>query len=378
MKIAIVANKVNQILNFRLGLIKGLIGEGHEIYIFSHNDKKFSYEDANTELKKLEDLGCKFESVEFSNHSKNPFSDLQYMITLRKLYKKNKIDFALHFTIKPNIFGTLATVRLKTKPINNVTGLGYSFLKENLTNKLIKLLYKISFRFSYKVFFQNYDDRDLFLENKLVNKDIVDRLPGSGMDIEEYYPMEKNEEYEGIRFLFIGRLSYAKGAEIYIKAAKKIKEKYENIEFKMIGQIYEEDKNSLTKEYIMNFNNKNIINYCGVSSDIRQQIRNVDCVILPSYYREGVPRSLIESASMGKPIITTDNVGCRDIVEDGYNGFLCKPKSVESLVEQIEKFLKLTQEKRDDLGKNGRTKVEKEFDEKIVIEKYLNEMGRDV
>ena len=212
------------------------------------------------------------------------------------------------------------------------------------------------------------------VDQKLVKKDIVDRLPGSGMDIEEYKPMEKTENYEGMRFLFVGRLSHPKGAKYYIEAAEALKKKYKDLEFQMIGQIEEEDKNSLKKNYVLEKHEEEIIKYLGTSSDVRQQVRNVDAVVLPTYYREGVPRSLIEAASMALPIITTDNVGCRDIVKDGYNGFLCQPKDVESLIQKIEDFLKLSLKEREALGKNGRIKVEREFDERIVLEKYLKEL----
>jgi len=320
------------------------------------------------------ELGCSFEEIVFCNHIKNPLKDIEYMFNLKKLYKKHKIDFSLNFTIKPNIYGTLASKLAGVRSINNVTGLGYAFLDKSLINKIIKILYKISFRFANKVFFQNFDDMNLFLDQKLVKKDIVDRLPGSGMDIEEYKPMEKTENYEGMRFLFVGRLSHPKGAKYYIEAAEALKKKYKDLEFQMIGQIEEEDKNSLKKNYVLEKHEEEIIKYLGTSSDVRQQVRNVDAVVLPTYYREGVPRSLIEAASMALPIITTDNVGCRDIVKDGYNGFLCQPKDVESLIQKIEDFLKLSLKEREALGKNGRIKVEREFDERIVLEKYLKEL----
>lgn len=368
MNISLVINKVSQVYIFRKDLIKAL-SKNHKIYIFSIND--------NDEYKKkLEEMGCEIIDLLLDNHSKNPLSDVKGMFDLVKKYKKYKIEYSLNFTIKPNIYGSLACKITRTKAINNITGLGYAFLDTGITNKIIKLLYKMSFKYPQKIFFQNYDDMNLFLENKLVKKEICDRLPGSGINLDEYSYLEKNIETDKIIFLFIGRISYEKGAEIYIKAAKLIKEKFTNIEFQMIGGIQKENKNSLSLEILKKYEEQGVIKYLGVTNTIKENIRNADCIILPTYYREGVPRSLIESAAMAKPIITTDNVGCRDIVEDGYNGFLAKPKNVESLVEKIEQFLTLNMEKRIHLGENGREKVEEEFDVNIIIEKYLNELRK--
>ncbi|UUV18856.1 glycosyltransferase family 4 protein [Fusobacteria bacterium ZRK30] len=367
MNIALVINKISQVYIFRKDLIEALNKE-HKVYIFSVND--------NDEYKKkLEEMGCEIRELLLSNHSKNPLSDIKGMFDLIKKYKRYDINYSLNFTIKPNIYGTLACKIAKIKAINNITGLGYAFLDTGITNRIIKILYKISFKYPQKVFFQNYDDMNLFLENKLVKKEICDRLPGSGINLMEYKFLEKNKINDKIVFLFIGRISYEKGAEIYIEAAKLIKKEYKNIEFQMIGGIQKENKSSLSLKMLEKYEKQGVIKYLGVTNTIKENIRNSDCIILPTYYREGVPRSLIESAAMAKPIITTKNVGCKDIVSDGYNGFLAEVKSVESLVEKIEKFLKLNSEERKKMGKNGRSKVEKEFDVNIILGKYLKELG---
>lgn len=366
MNIALVINKISQVYIFRKDLIKAL-RKNYKVYIFSVND--------NDEYKKkLEEMGCEIRGLLLDNHSKNPLSDIKGMFDLVKKYKKYNIEYSLNFTIKPNIYGSLACKIANIKSINNITGLGYGFLDIGITNKIIKFLYKISFKYPQKVFFQNYDDMNLFLENKLVKKEICDRLPGSGINLDEYNHLSKNIETDKVIFLFIGRISYEKGAEIYIKAAKKIKEIYKNIEFQMVGGIQKENKNSLSLEMLKKYEEQGIIKYLGVTRTIKEKIRNSDCIILPTYYREGVPRSLIESAAMAKPIITTNNVGCRDIVENGYNGFLCNKKDSIDLAKKIEIFLKLSEDEKRDMGKNGRQKVEKEFDVNIIIEKYLKEL----
>lgn len=366
-KILLVANTAWTIYNFRFGLINELVNKGYEVFVVGSKD---------FDTEKFNEIGIKFIELDIDRKGTNPLNDLKLLKNYRRIFKQINPDYILNFTIKPNIYGTLAARGLNIPIINNVTGLGETFLRENMVSKVIRILYKLSFKYPQKVFFQNDDDMGLFLEKKLVKKEICGRLPGSGINIERFKPQEKEKMDEIIRFLFIGRVNPEKGVYILKEAAEKIKLNNKNVEFQILGKIFKDDPKAISEEQLMEWSKKGIINYLGTSDDVRIEIKQADCIVLPSYYREGVPRTLIESAAMAKPIITTDNVGCRDMVEDGYNGFLCEPKSVESLVEKIENFLRLSEEERNILGKNGRIKVEREFDEKIVIEKYLKEIRR--
>ena len=366
-KIMITVNVAFVAYNFRYGLMKELSNKGYEVVVVGARDNS---------SKDIEKKGWRFIDIPIDRKGTNILNDFKLLKSYKNIYKKEKPDIIFQFTIKPNIYGTLAARSLKIPVVNNITGLGEIFLKDNLMAKIVKTLYKISFKTPQKVFFQNYDDMNLFLENKLVKKEICDRLPGSGVNLKKFYPMDKTIENDNILFLFIGRISDEKGVRVLYEAAKKLKNKYNNLEFQLLGKIYKDEKNAIKEEELNNWREDGILNYLGTSKDVRQEIKNSDCIVLPSYYREGVPRTLIESAAMAKPIITTDNVGCRDIVEDDYNGFLCEPKNVESLVGKIENFLRLSEKERNFLGENGRVKVEMEFDEKIVIEKYLNEIRR--
>ncbi|MGB6128513.1 MAG: glycosyltransferase family 4 protein [Psychrilyobacter sp.] len=364
-KIMITVNVAFVAYNFRYGLMKELSSQGYEVVVVGAKDSS---------SKDIEKNGWEFIDIPIDRKGTNILNDLKLLKAYKNIYKKEKPDIIFQFTIKPNIYGTLAAKSLKIPVVNNMTGLGEIFLKEDLIAKVVKFLYKVSFKTPKKVFFQNYDDMNLFLENGLVKKEICDRLPGSGVNLEKFYPMDKIIKNDNVLFLFIGRISDEKGVRVLYEAAKKIKNKYNNLEFQLLGKIYEDEKNAIKVEELNNWRKEGILDYLGTSKDVRQEIKNSDCIVLPSYYREGVPRTLIESAAMGKPIITTDNGGCRDIVDNGYNGFLFEPKCVDSLVEGINKFLKLNDEERAELGKNGRTKAKQEFDEKIVIEKYLKEL----
>ena len=361
-KIILNANNGFAIYNFRCNLMKRLAKEGYSIICMARRDSS---------LYEIENNNWRFIDSNLDRRGKNIFKDLKLFFFYLRVFKHEKPEYVLNFTIKPNIYGTLAAKLAGVPVINNITGLGDVFDTKNLTSKIVKILYKISFRFPKKVFFQNDDDMKIFLDNKLIDKKLCDRLPGSGVEVERFTPEELVKEDDKIKFLFLGRISVKKGVKIINEVSKILSPKYPNIEFQLLGKIYIDEEGHISKEELNRWEKESNIKYLGTSKDVRNEIKKVDCIIFPSYYREGVPRSLIESASMGKPILTTNNVGCRDIVEDGYNGYLAKPNDVNSMVEIVERFLKLSEDERKIMGENGRNKVLKEFDEKIVINKYL-------
>lgn len=361
-KIILNANTLFAVYNFRCNLMKKLSKEGYEIICLGNKDSL---------AEQIVENGWRYIDAGMDRRGTSILNDLKLFFFYLKVFKEEKPEYILNFTIKPNIYGTLAAKLAGIPVINNVTGLGDIFDTDNLTSKIVKILYKISFRFPKKVFFQNDDDMKIFLDNKLIDKKLCDRLPGSGVEVEKFVPEELVKEDDKIRFLFLGRISVKKGVRIINEVSKILTPKYSNIEFQLLGKVYTDEDGHISKEELNRWEKESNIKYLGTSKDVRHEIKKVDCIIFPSYYREGVPRSLIESASMGKPILTTDNVGCRDIVEDGYNGYLAKPNDVNSMVEIVERFLKLSEDERKVMGENGRKKVLKEFDEKIVINKYL-------
>ncbi|MDR3258911.1 MAG: glycosyltransferase family 4 protein [Fusobacteriaceae bacterium] len=348
--------------NSRYGLMKELSEKGYEVVCVSGRDSTSD---------EIEKNGWKCLNVEIDRRGKNLLHDFKLFWNYLKIYKKERPLCILHYTIKPNIYGTIAAKILNIPVINNITGLGDTFGTSKLA-MIVKILYKISFKFPKKVFFQNDDDMQIFIKNKLISKNICSRIPGSGVDIKKFDIIEIAKKDGKIIFLFLGRISNSKGVRIVNTISKEINKKYPNVEFWLLGAIYKEDKNHISKDELLKWEKESNIKYLGTSNDVREQIKEADCIIFPSYYREGVPRSLIESAAMGKPILTTDNVGCRDIVKDGYNGFLAIPRDAKSMLAVVEKFLSLSLEERKKMGINGRKKVEEEFDEKIVIKKYLD------
>jgi len=279
-------------------------------------------------------------------------------------------DVYLGYTIKPNIYGGVAAKFLNIPVINNISGLGMMFVNYNWKTRLIKTLYRYGISKSFKVFFQNKDDRQIFIDDHIVQINKTDILPGSGVDLSHFSYTPKNNN-QTTRFLLIARLLWDKGIQEYIDAASVLRDKYDNLEFCLMGFIDQKNPNAVSKAQIDTWDNKGYIKYLGSSDDVRKEIIKSDCVVLPSYYREGVPRSLLESAAIGRPIITTNSVGCREVVDDEVNGYLCQAGSSRDLTEKMERFLSLTAELRSKMGAKSRQKMEIEFDEQIVVQKYL-------
>jgi glycosyltransferase involved in cell wall biosynthesis len=304
------------------------------------------------------------------NKGSNPLKDFSYMRQLYRIYKRANPDVILQFTIKPNIYGTLAAYPLRKLVVNNVCGLGTVFLHDNLTAKVAQMLYRFSFRFPKRVFFQNEDDRSLFVEKKLIRSKATDLLPGSGIPLDKFMPTEfkRNEEFS---FLMIARLLYDKGICEYVEAARIAKKNGIKAKFQILGAI-DTDKNlGISEAQLQAWIEEGVIEYLGTTDDVPAVIAQADVVVLPSY-REGTPRALLEAASMGKPIITTDIAGCRQTVDNGINGYLCEVKNAKDLAAKIEKMYALDNQSLMKMGQASRLKVENEFDEKIVIQKYLD------
>ena len=359
-KIAIVVNDSWYAYNMRFNLALAFKNQGYEVVFICPYDK---YSDK---------IKQEFEYVDIKLNTKgtNPIEDLKTIYRYYKIYKDTKPNIILHYTIKPNIYGTFAASMLNIPTINNIAGLGTLFIKQNFITKIAKWLYKFSQKRATKIFFQNNDDFNMFVDEKLVDKNKCDILPGSGVDIDKFVPVVKKDD--GIfRFLIVSRMLWAKGIREYVIAAKIIKTKYSNTEFQLVGHLDVLSPTAISKEQMDVWVNDDIVNYLGTSDDVKIEIAKVDCMVLPSYYREGTPRTLLESASMAKPIITTDNVGCRDVVDDGINGYLCEVRNSQDLADKMEIMINLSEDERTIMGQAGREKIVKEFDEKIVINKYL-------
>ena len=359
-KVVIVLNNSWYAYNFRFNLARSLKVNGYEVIFVAPYDEKYS------ELIKKE---FSFFDINIDAKGINPISDFKTIISLYKLYKNIKPDMVLNFTIKPNIYSSIVGGILDIKSISNITGLGTIFIKQSLTTKIAKLLYKIALYFNSKVFFQNNDDKSLFIKDSLVIENKTDLLPGSGVDLNKFVPIVNHND-KVFKFLLIARLLKDKGILEFIDAIKIVKSKYNNVEFQILGAVGVANKTAITKEELQIWIDNDFINYLGITDNVQDVISKIDCVVLPSY-REGTPRSLLEACAMEKPIITTDVVGCREVVDDEINGYLCEVRNSQDLANKMEMMINLSVEERRVMGKAGRYKIVKEFDEKIVINKYL-------
>jgi len=361
--IAISANTSWYIYNFRKNTIISLIEQGYKIMAIAPQDEYSN---------KLSELGCQLIHIDIDQGGTNPVRDLKTLFDFQLIYRKYSIDVVLNFTPKNNIYSTLAASLNGTKSINNIAGLGILFINESITSKIARFLYKISQSKASKLFFQNEDDRKLFLNKKITTTVETDRLPGSGVDLSRFIVSPTSNDGT-VRFLLIARMLYDKGIGQYVEAARVLKAKHgHNVELCLLGFLDVNNPSAVSKQDMQSWVDEGIVNYLGTSDNVEQEIAKVDCMVLPSYYREGVPKSLLEAGAMGKPIVTTDNVGCRETVDDGINGFLCEPRSSASLIEKLELIMNMTHVERLAMGEKSRIKIESEFDERIVINKYLD------
>lgn len=360
MKVVITINTAWNIYNFRRGLIKGLQNEGHEVIAVSPRD-------AYSPM--VKSLGCKHYPIQLENKGTNPFNDYQLYRTLISVYKRINPDIILHYTIKPNIYGTLAAKKLGIPVINNVSGLGTIFLHNHPLYKVARSLYQIAFKYPKRVFFQNSDDLDLFVEHGLIKKEITDVLPGSGVNTVELAYQEVFKRTPFV-FLMLARVLYDKGVQEYAEASRILKEKGYIFEARLAGSLDETSNMGIPKESVISWNKNNIISYLGEIKNVTEAIIHSQCVVLPSY-REGTPKSLLEAGAIGRPIIATDVPGCREVVIHNENGYLCEVKDATSLAQAMEKMLLLNNQALICFGKRSRKLIEEKFDERIVISKYI-------
>lgn len=362
LNVIITDNTTWSIWNFRLPLVKHLLEAGCRVTLLAP---------IGEHSEKLESIGCHLVNLKLDRNGLSPIGNFELFLSMRRVFKKERPDVVLGYTIKNNIFGALAAGNLRIPFIPNITGLGTSFISGGFLQVFVEFLYKFSFKRVQVAFFQNCDDRDHFVERNLVQPLQARVVPGSGIDVDQFKPQPYPKNSEKLIFLYIGRLLRDKGIYEFVGAAKEIKKKNSNTIFKILGPIDAANTSSVQKEVLENWIAEGVIEYKGVTSDVRPFISAANCIVLPSY-REGAPRTLIEAASMARPLISTDVAGCRSVVNHGENGFLCDARSTTSLVAAIEEFLDLSEEERSEMGKSGRAKIKSEFDASLISVAYFS------
>ncbi len=359
-KVLFLVNHDVVIYNFRLEIVERLLKEGYEVHISSPYGER---------IDDLVALGAKFHEININRHGMNPVAEYKLLKEYKKLFSTVKPDILFGFTIKPNIYGAIAARSERIPFVANITGLGTAVENGGWKQKVFALLYRYAFKDVQRVFFQNTENQQFFVDNKIaLGKHKL--LPGSGVNLERFplreYPSEENGV---IRFAFISRIMKEKGIEQYLAAAKAIKARYPDTEFHICGFCEAEYEGKLDE-----YNKNGTVIYHGMIRDVSGFLEEIDCVIHPTYYPEGLSNVLLESCACGRPIITTNRSGCREVVDNGINGFVVEEKNSRDLIAKVEKFLSMSWKERKQMGLAGRAKVEKEFNRQIVVEKYLGEI----
>lgn len=387
--IALFSNTAWSIYNFRLGLIKALQAKGHTIFVVVPPDEIY--------VALLQKIGCEVTTIPMDNMGTNPLRDGALLLRYLKYLHKAKPELSIFFTIKPVIYGAIASWISRTPLISVITGLGTSFIRDNLLTRIVETLYRVALRYSNKVFFLNSEDMRTFYSRGIIHDEqYITTIPGEGVDLSVFMKKYKEDinqntsrihitpgsgidtkrftltynDNNNFSFILVARMIRDKGVVEFVDAARMLRQRFPTVKFKLLGYIGVQNRGAITQEEIDHWVAEGIVEYLGSASDVRPFLTNANCVVLPSY-REGVPRTLLEAAAMSLPIVTTNVPGCRDVVEDGVNGFLCSPRSAHDLADKLALLLELSGEQRAEMGQRGREKVEREFDEKIVINKYF-------
>lgn len=359
-RILFLSNHFHTLHAFRREMIQRMVEEGHELYLSLPESEENEY---------FEKLGCKIVPTMIDRRGVNPVKDLKLIRQYKKIIKEVNPDIIFSYTIKPNIYGTMASNGTGKNQVCNITGTGATFLKRSIVSTICEMLYRMSVKKCYKVFFQNTGDRDYFLEHGMVRKGNYAMLPGSGCNLvrHAFKPLPEGEQ---INFIYIGRVMKLKGIDEYLACAEMTRKKYPQTKFYIAGWNEEEEYMRKVEEA----QKAGWVEYIGFRKDIDQWIEKCHCTILASYGGEGVPNVLLESAATGRVCIASRINGSKDVVDHGVTGYLFEKGNAENLAAQVEKFILLNAEERAQMGKAGREKVEREFDREIVVKAYLDEV----
>ena len=364
MKLLMSVNTSWNIVNFRAGLVRGLQAQGYEVVVAAPRDR---FSDAIER-----DLGCRFVDLPMRGHSRSPATDLALFSRFVRTMRIVRPDAFLGYTVKPNVFGSLAAQLAGVPCINNIAGLGSIFNETGPTARIVAALYRLALRRSKRVFFQNSDDLDLFVTRGLARPEQASLLPGSGIDTVHFQAAPRRRDRKSVfTFVLVGRLLKEKGLAELADATRSVRREHPDVRVWVAGPLDSRNPASIAPQAMKRWVDEGLFEYLGVLDDVRPVLEEADCVVLPSYYREGTPRALLEAAAMGRPIITTDMPGCRDVVDDGVNGFLVPPREIPALAGRMAAMVKASTDEIAQMGQRSRNKAMRQFDEQLVIDRYL-------
>jgi glycosyltransferase involved in cell wall biosynthesis len=360
LRILLTANTAWNLAHFRAGLIGALQADGHEISALAPEDEGAS---------RLDALGVPRHAIRIDSKGTSPVRDARLVADFRASFRRQAPDVVLSYTIKNNVYGGLAARSAGVAFLPNVSGLGTAFLGGGLIERVAVALCRASFRPLPVVIFQNADDRDLFVDRRIVRPGQAVLVPGSGIDLARFGPAPPPPRREAVVFLLIARLLRDKGVVEFVEAARRVRALHPAARFQLLGPSDAENRTAIGRDTVADWQARGDVEYLGTTDDVRPHIAAADCVVLPSY-REGTPRTLLEAAAMARPIVATDVPGCREVVEEGVNGLLCRARDAGDLAQALLRMIDAGPERRAAMGAAGRAKVAREFDQARVIEVY--------
>lgn len=367
MRIAVVANTAWYLANFRGSLMHALRAAGHEVVAVAP---------ADAHAARLQAAGLDFEPVPISGSGTNPLTELRSVAALRRVLRSRHIGLVISFTPKGNLYSALAAISCGVPFLPTVSGLGRAFIRRSAVTLVAQALYRLTFHRASHVFFENRDDFDIFVRTGLVQPTHGERVAGAGVDLQRFAPAPlPRRAPEAPVFLLVARLMWDKGVGEFVEAARRVRAQHPGARFRLLGFLDVDNPSAVPRAQVEAWVAEGLVEYLGATDDVRPFLADADCVVLPSY-REGVPRTLLEAAAMARPVITTDAPGCRDTVLDGESGLLCRPADAQDLARALTQFAALPCEARRGMGLAGRRKMEREFDEYLIIDRYLDRVRR--
>jgi glycosyltransferase involved in cell wall biosynthesis len=360
--ILITANTAWCVHNFRLAVVQGLLDAGCRVTLLAPQDK---YRDV------LKGIGCECIDIEMDRNGLSPVGDIKFLFALKNSFRTIQPDAIISYTIKNNIYGAIAARQKSIPFIAMVPGLGNAFATGNWLQKVASLLYKFAFKKVHKVLFLNHENRAVFLRRGLIDQDRSMVMVGEGVNLSQFAFQEMPSGEEPRVFLFCARLLYDKGVGDFVAAAKTIRTQYPSTRFQIVGKLAQSHPQGVSQKALDEWIADGDIDYLGETNDVRPYISSAHCVVLPSYYKEGMSRILMESAAIGRPIITTDQPGCRETVVNQETGFLCEPQNVDDLCDCINRVIKLPAADLREMSSKARKLAVKQFDERDRVTTYL-------
>ncbi len=347
----------------QLHLMTALRKSGYQVVYCCPDDGNY--------FNKISASGFVATSIKINIRSRNPLKEIVLFLKYYRIFRRLRPDLVCGFTIKPNLYGAIAARNLKIPFIASVTGLGYSFMRDNWLKVIVINLYQFAFKEVAAILFQNATDKDMFLRyNIIASQSMVRVLPGDGVDINRFYYTGLREFTHDCRFIFSGRLLWDKGLGDLVNAFRLVKAKYPESVLWIIGNYFPENPAAISENQIKEWQEEGIICYLGMVDNVPQVLENCDCLVLTSY-REGMPRSLLEACSMGKPIISVKTPGCSEVIIDGYNGYVAEVGNISSIAAVMTKFIESSHDVRLQMGLSGRKLMEQRFNQTKVIDEFI-------